>query len=48
MIGLILIIVGMLLALVDMIVPTRPAWLLNLGVILIGFGVLLGPTTIKT
>lgn len=48
MIGLILIIVGILLALIDMIVPTRPAWLLNVGVILIGLGVLLNPTTLDT
>lgn len=48
MIGLILIIVGILLALIDMIVPTRPAWVLNVGVILIGLGVLLNPTTLNT
>lgn len=46
MLGTILIVIGMLLALLDAIVPTRPVWLLNISVILIGLGVLLGPTLI--
>lgn len=46
MLGLILVIVAIVLAALDAIVPTRPVWLLNIAVILGFIGVLLGPTLI--
>lgn len=46
MIGLILLIVGIILALIDAFVPTRPSWLLNVAVILIALAVLLGVSSI--
>lgn len=46
MLGLILVIIAIVLAAIDAIVPTRPSWLLNAAVIIGFIGVLLDPTTI--
>jgi hypothetical protein len=47
MLGLILVIVGIILAFLDIfLTPPRAPWLLNAAVILIGFGVIFGVHTI--
>lgn len=46
MLGLILLIAGLIIAVIDMFIPTRPSWLLNVAVLLIGLSILVGVETV--